>query len=376
MRYILHTPGEPAQTMPATFTAERIARHPEAGLDDEERCDGHRKDQQQRRHFERQAEVSFGEWSPSDRRDLDYEIDHPSYGVVADPSYSSPISPFAVQPRAPQQDVFGVRDSLGRPKRSLRTSTGLSAQDCSKAYELVLRANAQNLAMSTHVVISWKLLGVMTDAHVHQAQAALLAALRDSAKRRRLQHGCFAADRKLIWIWVLERSASRGLHSHILFACPPAGRTRLLRSIVRALERITGVGRDEIVPTHLPYQRRASSPFEEREVSPVVMTAPPPLMNGETHWKREIRGQWALWRYIFKGLNDPSLDILHRAPLAQGFIAGQRWGHSTAYIGTKAWASACHDHFRHPAWFTNYVKQHGFTYPHDVLGGGSPVWNC
>lgn len=376
MSYDLFTPFEPAPAEAAATILDTPDRHPEAGLNDEERLAERLKDKKYQLRFRRQAEVRFDDWHPEDLADLDYEIDHAPQPLVADPTYRLPTSPFLPAPAQRLPDIFRVRDTVSRPKRSLRTTTGLSAADCKKAYEIVLRANAQGLTMSTHVVITWKLLGVMTDVAVHKAQAALLASLRDSAKRRRPQHGCFGDDRKLAWIWVLERSGRRGLHSHILFTCPPAGRTRLLRSIVTALGRITGTPRNKINAAHLPGQQSSLSAIEPRDVRPVVMTAPNPLMKGGTTEQREIRVQWSMWRYIFKGVGDPSFTIPSCSPRDQGMIIGKRWGHSTAYVGDKAWAGVASSYFRDRFWFTRYVKTYGFSYPLDVLGAGSPAWLC
>jgi hypothetical protein len=109
------------------------------------------------------------------------------------------------------------------------------------------------------------------------------------------------------------------------------------------------------------------------------MTSPPKKRDGSLSLPREMRAQWALWRYIFKGVEASNWDgknwmfrSLARSP--QGLIKGQRWGYSTATLGDAAWRRFALSVAGDPEAVRRYIAQlSAIEYPVgiDVY---SPIW--
>jgi len=336
----------------------------------------------QKRRFRLQSET-VDCWLPEDQADLDYEIAHET--TLSSPAvthlrpkilpWRSLFPTASVHedqgPAAPYENPFIVTDKLGRSKPAARWTTGFSLEDLKRSYECLLRANAQWLPMSTHVTITWQTLGLVNEAAVRRVQRAMLDSLRDAAKRWRPAPGYDRDTSRVVWIWVLERSEERGLHSHILFACPPNRRTRLLRLIVKILTRLTG--REDISNRHDCPEQDETQP----KSAAVVMTAPPPRSNGDSSTYREMKRQWVLWRYIFKGYQPSTaasrgVTPTGMTPRPQGAIVGKRWGHSTCALGEKDWAEFSALLGRPPEWISLHIENRGFVYPRHIVT--EPTW--
>ncbi|RYG19834.1 MAG: hypothetical protein EON96_02215, partial [Caulobacteraceae bacterium] len=172
-------------------------------------------------------------WPGADKADLEYEVNRCPPQSFAGPRRKLPdvkIDPFGSrQPLVgPRADPFGVCDGLGRPRHDQVCTTGLSTAQTAAAYKRVLRGNARGLVFSTHLTITWSMVGVHSDRGAHDGQRKVFAVLRDW-NRRSLAQG----RAPLTWLWTLERSKAKGLHSHVILACDPDRRGALLRAVAR-----------------------------------------------------------------------------------------------------------------------------------------------
>ena len=382
----LHAPGlshtvssqilvHATQAMPASI---------QANWDDEEADKRHARHDERERERTRSSERAFllrprSWWHNADKADLEYEVGRSSLvdrkarrsklpAVTVDPFGSR--QPFAGR----QADPFGVRDGLGRPLQDQVSTTGLTAGQAASAYRRVLCGNARGMVFSTHLTITWSMVGVRTDQGVHDGLRKIFAVLRDFNRRYVAQ-----GRAPLAWVWTLERSAAKGLHSHVIVACDANRRGLLLRAVAQAVCDFTGLTAAEVSAQQVAVQSHLMS-GPTKPAYAIAMTAPRSKRDGGQSLPREIRAQWALWRYIFKGV-EPSPDdgknwmfrALARAP--QGLVQGQRWGYSTATLGDAAWDRFARSVGGDPESVTRFVDRlSAIEYP-EKIDNHSPIWS-
>lgn len=281
-------------------------------------------------------------WSRHDKADLDFD-------VLRSPMMSNPparrqslpaatINPFGSrQPLVgPRPDPFGHFDGMGRPRLDQVSSSSLTTAQAASAYKRILCGNAMALVFSVHVTICWSLVGVHLPSDIHAGLRKVFAVLRDTNRRNGAR-----GYPPLAWIWTMERSVAKGQHTHILLACAPHRRKALLQTIARAVRNYIHTSQVVVTAEQIPAKSQNQIDPAQPNYA-IAMTSPRPRRDGGVSPSREIRAQWALWRYIFKGVESTPWDgktaifrSLARSP--QGMIVGQRWGFSTATLGDAAW---------------------------------------
>lgn len=319
-------------------------------------------------------------WSDAEKADLDYEVSRsgaPSFTARRMKLPAVSVNPFGSRrpDPGPRADPFGVFDSLGRPRQHQVSTTGLSTADAAAAYKRILCANAMGLVFSTHLTITWSMVGVHTDRGVHDGLRKVFAVLRD-LNRRNVAQG----RAPLVWVWTLERSSAKGLHSHVIVACDPQRRGVLLRAVARAIRDHTGRTAAEVSAGHVAVQSQASAVPTKPDYA-IAMTSPPKNQDGSRSQPREMRAQWALWRYIFKGVQPSPWDgknwmfrTLARSP--QGIIQGRRWGYSTATLGDTAWSRYAQAVDGDPEGVGRFVDRlSAIEYP-EGIDVYSPIWSA
>jgi len=319
-------------------------------------------------------------WSGADKADLESDVNRcPPQSFVRRRTKLPPVTidPFGSrQPLVgPRADPFGVFDGLGRLRHDKVCTTGLSTFQTAAAYKRVLRGNARGLVFSTHLTIAWPMVGIHSDVDVHDGQRKVFAVLRD-LNRRNIAQG----RPPLAWLWTLERSQAKGLHSHVILACDPHRRGVLLRAVARAIRDYTGLTAAKVSARQVTVQSHVSF-APTKPAYAIAMTTPAKKLDGSPSLPREMRAQWALWRYIFKGVEASYWDgknrmfrALARAP--QGVIQGQRWGYSTATLGDAAWGRYALSVGKDPDGVTRFVDQlSAIEYP-EGIDVDSPAWSA
>lgn len=231
------------------------------------------------------------------------------------------------------------------------------------------------LVFSTHLTITWSMVGVHSDRGVHGGLRKVFAVLRDMNRRNVAQGRAPVA-----WLWTLERSQAKGLHSHVILACDPHRRGALLRAVARAIRDYTGRTAAQVTAKHVAVQSHSSSAPTKPDYV-IALTSPPKKLDGSPSLPREMRAQWAVWRYIFKGVEASYWDgknwmfrALARTP--QGVIQGQRWGYSTATLGDAAWSRYAQTVGGDPEGVTRFVERlSAIEYP-EGIDVYSPIWSA
>lgn len=380
----LHAPGlnDTASPQILAHAAQGMPASIQANWDDEEAEKRHA------RHDERERDraLSRDRWRllarrPSyDMAGLDQEACRSSLVNPAPRRAKLPavtVNPFrSQQPRAGRQtNPFVVLDGLGRPLHDQVSTTGLTTAQAASAYKRILCGNAMGLVFSTHLTITWSMVGVHTDRGVHDGLRKVFAVLRDQNRRNVAQ-----GRAQLVWVWTLERSSAKGLHSHVIVACDPQRRGVLLRAVARAIRDHTGRTAAEVSAGHVAVQSQASAVPTKPDYA-IAMTSPPKNQDGSQSQPREMRAQWALWRYIFKGVQPSPWDgknwmfrTLARSP--QGIIQGRRWGYSTATLGDAAWSRYAQAVDGDPEGVGRFVDRlAAIEYP-EGIDVYSPIWSA
>jgi hypothetical protein len=186
----------------------------------------------------------------------------------------------------------------------------LTVAQFAKAYGAVEFANCLGLVLNTWITVGWASVGVSDDFAVAQADHDF----RELLRKRLVKRGLPVA-----WLWVLERSAKRGVHAHILAHVPQADAS-WAKTIIA-----------ECIATVAP-QALVSEPGAKTVVV-------------KTRHNKAIDPQWYWFRYMMKGIRP---DILVKDPTQanrfvplkvvakmdrldpQGMIRTQRFGVSRA----------------------------------------------
>lgn len=356
---------------PQSDDAETEARH--ALHDQRERGRARSRDQQR-------VLQPWSDWTDTEKVDLDHVISRTHFPTSINrkkPRSAVRAGTVVTACRAIDRsdNPFLRVDGLGRPRQDTVFSTGLSATQAANAYNCILRANAMGLTLSTHVVITWAMVGIYSDQRVHEGVRKVFATLRD-LNRRQVNQGL----QPLAWVWTLERSQAKGLHCHIMIACGPKRRGVLLRAVARAVASFSGRALVDVTATQLPFQSQ-DHPAPAKPSYVVAMTFAPMKVDGTASASREIRAQWVVWRYIFKGVEPSYWDgvnsmfrVLARCP--QGRIQGKRWGYSSATLGDAAWGAYARTNDRDPTCIARFVGSlTTIAYP-DAIDSFSPIWSA
>jgi len=140
------------------------------------------------------------------------------------------------------------------------------------AYNAVAFANRNGRVMNVHMTIAWSTVGIVADEELADLNEKFL---------ERFRKWCDARELPRAWIFVLERSKERGLHSHILASVPrdgyADGKAGLTNWAKGCIKNLTG---------RVPLQKRG-----EKTKTIVVR-----------HKDESVQLQWKWFRYVMKGL--------------------------------------------------------------------------
>ncbi|HEV2544921.1 MAG TPA: hypothetical protein VGU70_19380 [Methylobacterium sp.] len=186
----------------------------------------------------------------------------------------------------------------------------LTADHFDLGYGAVAFANCMGLVLNTWTTIVWASVGITGDFAVAQADRRF----RELLRKRLVKRGLPVA-----WLWVLERSAKRGLHAHVLSHVPQVDVYWVKQAIEECVETVA--------------------------VRPLVRVPGEKTVLVKGRHNRAIGPQWFWFRYMMKGirpdtvLNDPARPG-HFVPLReiaamrrmdpQGMVRTQRFGVSRA----------------------------------------------
>ena len=203
----------------------------------------------------------------------------------------------------PQTRPVGPDAKVAAPKRERKANPNAITQtQFANVYGAVAFAQYRGLPLNTHVSVTWSTVGLESDEDIRSAHLKLVEAMRKFiVVTLRLPQYHF---------WVLERSVRRGLHTHLMVHLPKANRQDLEKTLVRAVETITG-----------------KVPVQTAETKTVFVR---PL--------RTFQEQWHVFNYLMKGVyrDEASLSRRERqryreflkslteAPRFTGVIKGQR----------------------------------------------------
>lgn len=177
-------------------------------------------------------------------------------------------------------------------------------------YGAVAFANCMGLVLNTWTTIVWASVGITGDFAVAQADRRF----RELLRKRLVKRGLPVA-----WLWVLERSAKRGLHVHLLAHVPEAHRDWVKRVTEKCVATVAG--------------------------RPVVRVPGEKSVLVKARHDRACGPQWFWFRYMMKGIR-PGIELSdparpgHFVPLKeiaamrrmdpQGIVRTQRLGVSRA----------------------------------------------
>ncbi|MCX7302810.1 MAG: hypothetical protein NTV73_00510 [Hyphomicrobiales bacterium] len=216
-----------------------------------------------------------------------------------------------LHPNNPNLDLPMAAEPLPRDE----ASTGLRAIDFQNLRHAASLANLRSQVLNVHITIAWSTVGVVGDKEVGEANGQFLELMRHWLSERDIGHA---------WIWVLERKATVGLHSHILVHVPMMHQHRLKSWVEGAF--VTATGKTAV---------------KERGCKSVFVRT--------THnWNWEQQGIW--FSYVLKGLLEgetvrDGVDRRGRHDIAthvrikvrpQGDVRTKRCGFARA-LGPKAW---------------------------------------
>jgi hypothetical protein len=108
-------------------------------------------------------------------------------------------------------------------------------------YSAVCYANSRGWVLNVEMTITWPLLGLRSDTEVGRRLAQFLHLLYHFCRDKR--------NLDFVLIWVMERGAERGLHTHLAVHLPIAVKPQFRRWVRRALKRMTGVDPDRVIIT-------------------------------------------------------------------------------------------------------------------------------
>jgi hypothetical protein len=230
-----------------------------------------------------------------------------------------------------------------RARRATRVTRHLSADDVTRLYLAVLRANLQGMTLNYFATISWSTLGLEDDAEIQAATQALFARLREWSKRKRDVRTGQPAPIRLAWIWCHERGPEMGLHSHLLMHVPHRCSSRTGKVICRFLEAYTGRPLVQEGPGGIA----TFKPVEPR------LKAAPGKSRGRVNIYPALIFQRQITRYMMKGVDPDALvpvaagrqrgqylqDVLKIEDLSiPARILGKRCGYSVQNLGAASFA--------------------------------------
>lgn len=232
--------------------------------------------------------------------------------------WTTPAEALAVQQEvlvvAPSKQRGRAARPSGQPAQSRTAAlSGITKKQFANLYNAVAFADSQGFEMNTHLAVTWSTVGIIDDAEVRQVHEGLLESMRKFLT--------VTLEMPARWVWVLEKSEKRGLHSHILLHLPKKYLKRFKAMLIRAVKTLSGV-----------------PPLETDESSTI-------FVRGGSGPER----QWAWFVYLMKGL---ALDmealepwqceyvtefvrVIGRPPTPQGTFEGQRTGTSRS-VGEAA----------------------------------------
>jgi hypothetical protein len=179
----------------------------------------------------------------------------------------------------------------------------LSFEHFERAYRALALANCRGRVLDMHISISWSTVGVESDISVFDLHQRFLELVRKWCVRV----GVWPA-----WLWVLERGARIGLHTHMIIAIPPALRRDFVLYAKEAAATVSPV------------------PLLDTPQSKTIFIVQRPTEN--------VDRQWWHFRYLFKGLRpdlvkvSPSKALTPFAAIAairlrgQGEVSVKRFG--------------------------------------------------
>lgn len=257
-------------------------------------------------------------------------------------------------------DLVALGSPGRRARRATRVTRHLSADDVTRLYLAIMRANLQDMHLTYFATISWSTLGLTDDAEIQVATQALFERLREWAKRKKDARGA-PAPIPLAWIWVHERGPRLGMHTHLLMHVPIGRSAGLGKVICNFLESWSGQALVNEGPGGL-------STFHARE----------PRRYGQSILTRHaVAFQKSVARYMMKGLDPVSMvppaagrqtgrylrAVLRLKKIRdQGHIQGKRCGYSVHNLGKAAFARAS-DHTSMKAdQAERLLRAHGFNF--------------
>lgn len=313
------------------------------------------------RESDRQAQLERRRWS--DRQLYEYDDDQIldlESTLVEAPAPKQRRARGTASPAGPtvkstgQHNPFRKLDKAGRRLQSERVTFALTRKQVAGLHEKVLRANAMGLPMTTFVTITWVLVGVIGDDAVAKAQNKVFKRVRDWARRREFirddRERPVRLDTQIAWIWVKEAGPERGLHSHILFSCPPEHRTALRTVVARAVAAAAG------------------RPAGEKQVSlpgaptPVLMQDSAPTPTG----RPEMRAQWTFFGYLTKSPTVSYQPDGRYLSEGTGRVVGQRCGYSSHLLGGSSWAEYAEGQGKTTAWTAEFLRTTKVPFPLDI----------
>lgn len=179
----------------------------------------------------------------------------------------------------------------------------LSFDHFERAYRALALANCRGRVLDMHISVSWSTVGVTSDLTVFDLHQRFLELIRKWC----IQAGFWPA-----WLWVLERGARMGLHTHMIIAIPPEWRRKFVF-----------------------YAKQAAAVVSP---APLLDTAESKTIHIVHRPTQNVDRQWWWFRYLFKGLRPdlmklspgspprPFAPIAGIRPQPQGEVSVKRFG--------------------------------------------------
>jgi hypothetical protein len=179
-------------------------------------------------------------------------------------------------------ELLRAIDGPAQPKQlkaaaSWGRSTAITLPQFANAYNAIAFANRRGQVLNVHVTTVWATVKLTGDNEVADANGSVLELIRKWAQRRGLPPA---------WVWTIERSTERGLHSHLLVHVPSvfmSGPHGFAKAYLRWVKIAAG-----------------TVPVQSRGVATKTVVV-------RSRAERDVDAQWRWLRYVMKGLGQDTV---------------------------------------------------------------------